>query len=796
MSYLDKKFGLIILPTRTGVAAGGAIERSMLDRMCGAQGYRKDFRANPDGSITMLVTKNGDPQFSTTKVAASAPTTSGYSIYMESGTYEWSFPGPLNPARGDAATLHLTEPGISPTLDYMGLLKFATTDTRYALGTASSGEYTALSYADVAGEDNDPDMADLQPSLSVGYPVVKTTIYSSPAEIISAAAINAATKAEYEDRIVAKKLFIAYCNPGLFSGKMRAFMQAQYGAEAEQDFQWRLDTVGESVTFMYHGTGYNPGPEIQIGIWSYSYPGITVCEDDRTFWMVYFSNAGAGADYVVRAFPIKQRDKVAFWYQYYKNRYSVLSKDIRAKLEAYIFAYSYIDTSDSHVIGTFPNTAGGNAATLAYAWKFNSLGTQAKITTHATVGFTAGTQRWSAFTTTVDISITKSLTGYSFEIAAETTAGADWTDGWGVYNIFGPEDPLLAAPLSCRSIKINNLILVKPDFDFEDVEVYGYYDSNDEWVSVTITRVVDNTPAYRQEMSNVNFAPGVDSTVVDAYVYGYILSSGGWSHLGSANSTSTQMNITVHGVPFVGSSIYGDHYATIGQAAGGGLVVSGVPSQPPSIGSTPYGGVSPPGWDTYGLGALWEPFPPASNFLQGRGICSEITHSWTGSHSKAWVLVIPCGDCESAYVTTRTVDANGGGAINSNITIRRDITMRFGRYFPQPTGGYILNEFTPWSSAPNTGYFGDGDAGSSSVDGHAMPDPYPDLTVHCFNKYARDLVGTPANDYTTLYFVDKDFPFYTYGITTYTSAGGRYSFSDGPKHPETLTGSKTFTGWA
>lgn len=795
MSYLDKKFGFI-LPTRTGVASGGAIERSMLDRMCGAQGYRKDFRNNPDGSITMLVTKNGQPQFSTTRPANVAPTTSGYSIYLESGTYEWSFPGPLNPERGNAATLHLVQPGIGATVDYMGLLKFATTDTRFALGTASAGEYNDLSYSDVAGEDNDPDMADLQPSLSVGYPVVKTTIYSSPAEIAAAAATNAATKAAYEDRIVEKKLFIAYCNPGLFSGKMRAFMQAQYGAEAEQVFQFRLDTLGESVLFFYHGEGYNPGPDIQIGIGPNSYPGITLCEADKTFWLIYFYNPGAGADYQVKAYPIKQRDKVAFWYQYYKNRYSALSKDIRTKLEAYIFAYSYIDTSSPLLVGTFPNTAGGTAAPLAYAWKFNSLGTQAKITTHATVGFSAGTQRWSAFTTTVDISITESSGVHSFGISANTTSGSDWTDGWGVYNIFGPEDPLLAAPLSCRSIKINNLILVKPDFNFTNVEVYGYYNALDEWVPVTISRTVDNTPTYRQEMSNVNFAPGVDSTVVDAYVHGYILSSSGWSHIGSANSTSTQMSVSVNGVVFNGTSLYGDHFSTVGTAGGGTPVISGVPSQPASIGGSDYGGVSPPGYDSYGDGAVWEPFPPASNFIQSRGTCVETTSSWTGSHSTAWVLIIPCGDCEAAYVTTKTVDANGGGMINSNVTTRNGITMGFKRFFPQPTGGFSLESFTPWSDAPNMGWFGDGAGGSTSVDGHALPDHYPGPTVHCFNKYVRDEPGTPTNSYTTLYFVDKDFPFYTYGITTYTSAGGRYSFSDGPKYPATLTGSKTFTGWA
>lgn len=64
MSYNDKKFGGI-LPTRNGAVIGGAGERSMLDRMGGSEGYRKDFRIEPNGTTTMLTTKNGQPQFQT-----------------------------------------------------------------------------------------------------------------------------------------------------------------------------------------------------------------------------------------------------------------------------------------------------------------------------------------------------------------------------------------------------------------------------------------------------------------------------------------------------------------------------------------------------------------------------------------------------------------------------------------------------------------------------------------------------------------------------------------------------------
>lgn len=62
MSYYDKTFGSL-LPTRNGEATGSANERQMLDKIGGSTGYRKSFRINPDGSTTMLTTKNGSPQF-------------------------------------------------------------------------------------------------------------------------------------------------------------------------------------------------------------------------------------------------------------------------------------------------------------------------------------------------------------------------------------------------------------------------------------------------------------------------------------------------------------------------------------------------------------------------------------------------------------------------------------------------------------------------------------------------------------------------------------------------------------
>ncbi len=74
MSFSDEKFGTLF-PTRDGVATGAASERKMLDAIGGADSFRTRIQNNADGSTTMLRTKNGQPQFSTTAPSIIVPET-------------------------------------------------------------------------------------------------------------------------------------------------------------------------------------------------------------------------------------------------------------------------------------------------------------------------------------------------------------------------------------------------------------------------------------------------------------------------------------------------------------------------------------------------------------------------------------------------------------------------------------------------------------------------------------------------------------------------------------------------
>lgn len=83
--FKDNKFG-DIFPTRTGASTGTSNERKMLDAIGGSDSYRTRIQNNADGSTTVLRTKNGMPQFSTTGFINAVDKCPD--LYMESGVID------------------------------------------------------------------------------------------------------------------------------------------------------------------------------------------------------------------------------------------------------------------------------------------------------------------------------------------------------------------------------------------------------------------------------------------------------------------------------------------------------------------------------------------------------------------------------------------------------------------------------------------------------------------------------------------------------------------------------------
>lgn len=84
--YDDDNFGGIF-PTRTGTPTGSANERKMLDSIGGSDGFRTQQKTNSDGSVTMLRTRDGMPEFSRTPIAAGGGKKLNFRCRMMSDLY-------------------------------------------------------------------------------------------------------------------------------------------------------------------------------------------------------------------------------------------------------------------------------------------------------------------------------------------------------------------------------------------------------------------------------------------------------------------------------------------------------------------------------------------------------------------------------------------------------------------------------------------------------------------------------------------------------------------------------------
>lgn len=84
-SFFKPFFGAA-LPTRIGPRIGKSRERVMMSKAGGPDGIRKNYGQNPDGSTTMLKTRAGMPQFSTSAPGVLIITVSDDSTVMSGGS--------------------------------------------------------------------------------------------------------------------------------------------------------------------------------------------------------------------------------------------------------------------------------------------------------------------------------------------------------------------------------------------------------------------------------------------------------------------------------------------------------------------------------------------------------------------------------------------------------------------------------------------------------------------------------------------------------------------------------------
>lgn len=646
-------------------------------------------------------------------------------LYLESGQLEWNYPAPESPTRYDPAQWHFLD--VPTTSTYLGKVR--------ADGT----------------QVNKPTLCESQDSLAIGYPKATT---GTPAEI---AAADWARKIEYGGATVAKKLMLANFPASLFSGKMRLFMQSQYGAAESLKPRLQLGLSGTSLTLSFT----NNGILTQIGFWTHMTTGVFRTTDGHYFLVnLALGTTSTTVTYypislgpASRAFAIEYRDA---------------SAADQIKLEAYLFAHSTVQTAKGKTITLDVGAAG---APLAYGWKFNSDGSEARIVVnHAQdpANSDVASARYRARTATVRLAYANG------EVSATgvVTSAKDWIDGWGSYNIFVPETELSSAPLGLFSIRAS--ATPPPFFEFGTTEIYGYF-IGDAWQSFTVDYKEEGGSTH--QTSNALFVNPSDESLAGNYQYSYNFANVGLSHFTTEIFTGSGMTLTAGGIAYGGFIQNGRWTSRTTSTSGGAIVDNPVDYCGNFVGGN-YGGPTVPGY-MYSVGGGAN----GGGFIEGGPMTRTVTE-FTGTKYYVWALIIPGKDCCAAYVATRE-DGREGAYTKTDVTVPES-AIRF-------SGS--LGSYVPWKMSWEWGtWFGYGPGTSVTyITTPAAPEAI--LKVHGFNTAVAGVEGTPGGGLTALFDCSYSYPFYDRGMYTFTSYGGRYLMSEGLKSPASVNDDQFFVGW-
>jgi len=728
-----------LFPTRTGTAIGGGGERTMLDRT-GAGGFRKDFRTELDGSVTMLTTHGGMPRFQNFGAVIGSTSIAVTYTYMDTGNLLVEYPAPLSPTRLDPSKLSFIDIGTGS--DYLGEISLVA-DT---FGQQSTDQLTNRHMV----EDMD--------SLAIGWKV--PTVFTPPETLET---WTAAKKAAMESSSVNKKIVIGNFPASLWTGKMRLFMQAQYGMPLEAtNFGFYPDLVGTELVLKYRNT--TASAVWQPGYWTHKSAGIFTAGNGEYFVIDITSGNPTIPGFACYSYEIKQTNSTVA--TVIKDRIAeTTDPDALAKLEAYLFSLSHIDLSTQKAIGSYLPSNDGSA--IAYGWKFDSTGSNAKAVVHKVLGTGYADLRW--FSSTESIVFTYSEGTIS--MSASSAAHGEWTDGWGTFNIFAPESESLAAPLAHLSLMVNRSG-VKPEFTFTNIPIYGYF-KDDAWVPVKLSRTVVAGPfpkSFIIDQSGVQYTSDVGAGYyANKYQYGYIKANESGHYKEASISSGTLMDVQVGGTTYSGEA-YSGTFITVTKT----VTAHHTEGNAVSFHGYSIGGYPPNIWD--------HPEYFSAPFTGVVGIGSVVVTRLvaTGSRNHKWTAVVPSLDAEAVYVST--YEADSPGTTYTNTTTTQLNVIDFGSWVP--FAGFVDHGGWYGLSYPAT------------TTSNTTPPIYPDVKVFAWNTKVSAVEGTPGGSYYQLFNVDYTYPFYDRGMMMLTSFGKRYVGSEIAASPASVGSGPRFIGWA
>ena len=726
-----------LLPTRhsstcpDGGAKGDANERQMRANLADTNSCRTSLRLNADGSTTRLRTRGGWCEY-VTECEPTTPEDEDVKVYMESGQLEFTWPGEGNPTRDYPAKWRFLN--ISTLGDYLGYIKHKNED--------------------IGKQKNKPALFEGMDSLAVGYARKPTT------------AEDAAARLSLAEATILKKMILSMFPASLYSGKMRAFMQAQYGAKETNNWPFSINAVGSSFTLKY----IRDENELTLGLWVHNSPGIFTAPDG-TYWLISISATEFSY------YPITQDKAGKALLKVYE---SSVATD-RTKLEAYIFAHSKIDLTKKK---TFPISGSIVGAPLAYGWKFNSTGTKASIVLHEQVG-SFGNLMWYART----YHLTFSYFNGDISASLSSIAHGNWTDGWGAFNIFVPEYDI-ATRLWCNSIAMSEGAAEK--FAFSNVVVYGYY-IDDVWEPVVMSR----SDAYSGDEVRTETTAGMlfdvsvdfdDPMYQPNWNFGHYVTDA--SATVSYSTETDSMSISFGGATYNGDAKFGHHEDVTfhteprGDAGDNYTYVVG------TYGTLQFDKYdTAPGYAEYVAAAENGDFNVGYHVTRYMATMINTSHTYDGwLVNNGWALVIPGMDAEAIYIphSARSTSATTGTKI-VNTSDPAAVTSFWHQIATDKNGGtYVIHAYTPCVydvlSLPPV------------ITSEAPMDV--DVGVACSNTEILNATGVPAGSYYGIFFVAFYYPYYDPGMFFFTSYGGRYIGSEGVQSPSSVRSQDRFVGWA
>ncbi len=443
---------LLPFPTRHGNPSGHANERQMADKVDRAS-IRTVIRKSGDGSEVMLRTRAGFNEYTTKKPEEKslAP-----ELYLESGA-QTELDDSDNPSVWNICNL-------DPPSDFLGWIHAdGPLFGKHAHGTLNSGNASK---------------AMAEPARKPVAKGIPASLFSGSMRLFIQAMYGAKNRTELSIEEEAPYSYGVILTVGSYSmGAYNDHIRSVYKNDA--------DMADASNRALYYTDEDNGDTTIQLGFSASESCGLF--RSGKKYWVITMTRSGTS--YAIKAYPLKFPTKTS----YARRRVDALrtpegktAEDIALarKCMAYALAYGKIDTANVVNLGSF---AGPEGYPLAYGWKWNVDGTEARIVTHkATIS--AGGSYWTANSGVLTIAYTDSpyLTEEAdkFSVSLDVEDLGYWEDHRNSL-IYRPlsETVDLEADNPYRLHQTTLAITGFPAIGFgecEDLPIYGFY-VDDVW---------------------------------------------------------------------------------------------------------------------------------------------------------------------------------------------------------------------------------------------------------------------------------------------------------------------------